>query len=77
MPVKRESWETPKEFHSRLLETGVFSSEAKQLLLELDTVVKEAAFGHDPATWETKGLLVVGQLQSHLRTSAPSASPRE
>jgi len=64
--LSRHPWETPSEFHRRLLCEGVLQKDAESLILELDECLRRSCFSDDPPSCEA-GKRILRQLQNKKR----------
>jgi len=64
----REKWETPKEYHSRLIRLGLFPREMRPELEKLEHAIENYAFGVDHTLAEKEGRQVIGNIVEALKS---------
>ncbi|MBU1107630.1 MAG: DUF3488 and transglutaminase-like domain-containing protein [Candidatus Riflebacteria bacterium] len=74
-PVSRESWETPAEYHQRLLELGIVRPELGSQLAELAELVDRNAFSTTPDRADIKAAAesVIAEIAAGVSASGASA----
>ncbi|OIP24719.1 hypothetical protein AUK22_08685 [bacterium CG2_30_54_10] len=69
LPIPRKSWETPREFHRRLISAGLWASESESGFAELEHEVYNAAFAGNLSGSAERARPILNSLQAARRAS--------